>query len=109
MLAGPMFGRKFWVTIVDEFERSELTQARFAQQRRVPVATLRSWLYRLRQERQTSVSLVPVRVVASTAPVARGAVAVGGELEIELKTGVRLRLSTAVDLDYVAALAQRLG
>lgn len=28
----------------------------------------------------------------------------GGEIEIELKTGVRLRLSTAVELDYVAAL-----
>jgi transposase-like protein len=109
MLAGPMFRRKYWINVVDEFERSGLTQERFAQQRGVPVATLRSWLYRLRRERQASVSLVPVRVVASTAPVARGATAVGGELEIELKTGVRLRLSTAVDLDYVAALAQRLG
>jgi len=109
MLAGPMFERKFWITLVDEFERSELTQARFAQQRGVPVATLRGWLYRLRRERQSSVSLVPVRVVASTAPVARDAAAVGAEIEIELKTGVRLRLSPAVDLDYVATLAQRLG
>ena len=109
MLAGPMFGREFWVTVVDEFERSALTQERFAQQRGVPVTTLRSWLYRLRRERKASVSLVPVRVVASTAPVARDAAAVGGEIEIELKTGVQIRLSTAVDLDYVAALAQRLG
>jgi hypothetical protein len=102
-----MFGREFWVATVDEFERSELTQERFARQRRIPVATLRSWIYKLRRERKASVSLVPVRVVASTA--APGAAAVGGEIEIELKTGVRLRLSTAVDLDYVAALAQRLG
>jgi hypothetical protein len=71
MLAGPMFGREFWVTVIDEFERSALTQARFARQRGVPVATLRSWLYRLRRERKASVSLVPVRVVASTAPVVR--------------------------------------
>lgn len=104
-----MFGREFWVTTVDEFERSELTQESFARQRRIPVAALRTWIYKLRRERKTSVSLVPVRVVASTAPTARGPAAVGGELEIELKTGVRLRLSTAVDLDYVAALAQRLG
>lgn len=104
-----MVGREFWVTIVDEFERSALTQERFAQQRGVQVATLRSWLYRLRRERKASVSLVPVRVVASTAPAARGAAVVGGEIEIELTTGVRLRLTTAVDLDYVAALAQRLG
>lgn len=104
-----MVGREFWVTVIDEFECSGLTQERFAQQRGVQVATLRSWLYRLRRERKASVSLVPVRVVASTAPAARGAAAVGGEIEIELTTGVRLRLSTAVDLDYVAALAQRLG
>jgi len=104
-----MFGREFWVATVDEFERSELTQASFARQREIPVATLRSWLYKLRRERKARVSLVPVRVIASTAPTARGATAVGGEIEIELTTGVRLRLSTAVDLDYVAALAQRLG
>ena len=108
MIAGPMFGREFWVATVDEFERSEQTQESFARQREIPVATLRSWLYKLRRERKARVSLLPVRVVASTAPAARGAAA-GGEIEIELKTGVRLRLSTAVDLDYVAALAQRLG
>lgn len=104
-----MFGREFWVTIIDEFERSELTQERFARQRGLSVTTLRSWIYKLRRERNASVSLVPVRVVASTAPAARGPAAAGGEIEIELTTGVRLRLSTAVDLDYVAALAQRLG
>lgn len=104
-----MFGREFWVATVDEFERSELTQERFALQRGIPVTTLRTWIYKLRRERKASVSFVPVRVVASPAPVARAATGVNGEIEIELKTGVRLRLSTAVDLDYVAALAQRLG
>jgi len=104
-----MFEREFWVTTVDEFERSELTQERFARQRGIPVTTLRTWIYKLRRERKASVSLVPVRVVASTAPTARGSAALGGAIEIELKTGVRLRLSTTADLDYVAALAQRLG
>lgn len=104
-----MFGREFWVAIVDEFKRSELTQESFARRRGIPVTTLRSWIYKLRRERKATVSLVPVRVVASTALAARDAAAAGGEIEIELRTGVRLRLSTAVDLDYVAALAQRLG
>ena len=55
-------------------------------------------------------SLVPVRVIASTAPAARGAeCGKGGEIEIELKTSVRLRFSTSVDLDYVVELVQRLG
>jgi len=104
-----MFGREFWVATVAEFERSKLTQEEFARQRGLPVTTLRTWIYKLRREQQASVSLVPVRVVASTAPAARGTAAASSELEIELKTGVRLRLSTAVDLDYVVALAQRLG
>jgi hypothetical protein len=104
-----MSGREFWVATVAEFEHSELTQESFARQRRIPVTTLRTWIYKLRRERKASVSLLPVRVVASTAPAARGPAAASGEVEIELKTGVRLRLSAAVDLDYVVALAQRLG
>jgi hypothetical protein len=104
-----MFGREFWIATVAEFEGSKLTQESFARQRGLEVTTLRTWIYKLRRERKASVSLVPVRVVGSTAPAARGGTAAGGEIEIELKTGVRLRLSTAVDPDYVAALAQRLG
>ena len=103
-----MYGREFWVATVEEFERSGLTQEHFARQRRVPVTTLRAWIYKRRRERKASVSLVPVRVVGLTAPPARD-MARGVEIEIELKTGVRLRLSTSVDLDYVTALAQRLG
>ena len=99
-------GREFWTSTVAEFERSGLTQESFALRRGVAVATLRKWIYRLRRDRKASVSLVPVRVIASTAPTARSG---RDEIEIELKTGVRLRLSTAVDVDYVAALAQRLG
>ena len=107
-------GRESWVTTVAEYERSELTQASFALRRGIPLTTLRSWIYKLRRERKASVSLVPVRVIASTAPVARGggaAVEVGavGAIEIELKTGLRLRLSTGVDVDYVAELVSRLG
>lgn len=111
-LRRPMFsrGREPWVATVAEFERSKLTQAEFALRHGVPVSTLRSWIYKSRRERKASVSLVPVRVIASTAPTARGIEFGGGdEIEIELKTGVRLRFSTSVDLDYVVALAQRLG
>ena len=101
-------GRDFQASTVAEFERSDLTQERFALRRGIPLSTLRSWIYKLRQERKTSVSLVPVRVIASTAPTARGAEA-AAEIEVELRTGVRLRFSSSVEPDYVAALAQRLG
>lgn len=101
--------REFWVSKVAEYERSELTQESFAQQRGIAVSTLRWWLSKLRQERRSSVSLVPVRVITSTAPTARSTANADRAIEIELKTGVRLRVTTDVDLDYVVVLAQRLG
>lgn len=101
--------RKFWGAAVAEFERSDLTQERFAVLRRISLTTLRSWIYRLRRERKASVSLVPVRVIASTAPTARGSIGSVAEIEVELTSGVRIRFVASVDLDYVAALAQRLG
>ena len=104
-----MRGREFWGSKIAEYERSELTQESFAQQRGIAVSTLRWWLAKLRQERRSSVSLVPVRVIASTAPTARSAADADRAIEIELKTGVRLRVTTDVALDYVVALAQRLG
>lgn len=54
-------------------------------------------------------SLVPVRMIPSTAPMARGETVVDGAIEIELRSGLRLCLVTGTDLDHVAALAQRLG
>jgi hypothetical protein len=91
---------------VEEFERSKLTQDSFASRREIPATTLRSWIYKLRRERKASVSLVPVRVIAS-APAAREADT--AVIEVELRTGVQVRFSTGADLDYVAALVQRLG
>lgn len=102
-------GREFWVATVGDCERSELTQESFATRRGLSVATLRSWIYRLRRERKASVSLVPVRVIASTAPKARRhQEEAATEIEVELPSGTRLRFSSGVDPDYVAALAQRL-
>jgi len=76
----------------------------------VNLATLRSWIYKLRRERKASVSLVPVRVVASTAPKARQREeAAAAEIQVELPSGIRLRFSSSVAVDFVAALVQRLG
>jgi hypothetical protein len=63
----------------------------------------------LRRERKSSVSFVPVRVIASTAPSARTGADAARAIEIELRSGVRLRMTTGADLDYVVALAERLG
>ena len=102
-------GREFWVLTVAEFERSQLTQKSFAQRRGIALATLQWWIAKLRRAQALSVSLVPVRVIASAAPKARSEAVADRSIEVELRTGVRLRLATGADLDYVAALAQRLG
>ena len=54
-------------------------------------------------------SLVPVRVIESAPPTVRRSSESAAEIEVELASGVRLRFATSIDLDYVAALAERLG
>jgi hypothetical protein len=102
--------REFWVAAVAECERSELTQESFAMRRGLNLSTLRSWIYKLRRERKASVSLVPVRVITSTAPKARQRdEEAAAEIAIELPNGIRLRFSSEIAPEYVAALVQRLG
>ena len=74
-----MFGREFWVSTVAEFERSKLTQEAFAERRGVAVTTLRSGIYKYGGK--AAVSLVPLRVIASTAPTAREAEAANTQTE----------------------------
>jgi DNA-binding transcriptional regulator YiaG len=56
--------REIWVQIVGQYEQSGLTQEAYAAQRGIPVATLRSWIYKLRHESDGAVPVLPVRVVA---------------------------------------------
>ena len=100
--------REFWIAAVIEFERSKLTDEEFALRRGCRLERLRWWICRLRRERKESASMVPVRVIASTAPTARQSNESAAKVEVELSSGVRLRFATSIDLDYVAALAQRL-
>ena len=102
-------GREFWTSTVAEFEQSGLTQDTFATRRGLSLPTLRSWIYKLRRERKASVSLIPVRVIASSARTARETEARHGLIEIELKSGVRIRVSSGADSEFVADLVQRLG
>jgi hypothetical protein len=105
---GSMFrDRKFWTTTITEFQRSGLSQEAFAARQRVSVGTLRGWIYRLRRERTASVSLVPVRVIASTAPEARQSSAQA--IEVDVAGSVRVRFPIGADVEYIAQLIKRLG
>jgi hypothetical protein len=99
--------RSYWKRLIDEFEESGLSQVRFAEERRVQVATLRYWVYRFRRE--LTPALVPVRVVASTAPLARQGGVAAMTIEAELPSGLRLRIPTGADAEYVADLIRRLA
>ena len=104
--------REIWIQIVGQFERSGLTQDAFATERNIPVGTLRSWIYRLRADGDDEAPILPVRVVASTAPVARRLVEeTTTAIEVELGDAVRLRFppttAPSVIAEVVALLRPR--
>jgi hypothetical protein len=64
--------REIWQNLILQYERSGKSQEEFAREREIPVGTLRHWLYRVKRERaEEQAAILPVRVVASTAPTAR--------------------------------------
>ena len=100
--------RASWIALVDQCERSGLSQRAFADERDLPVATLRSWIYRLRREKTEAPRLLPVRVVPSTAPTARWPEDADSLVEVTFPDGVRLRFGARVNVDAVADLIARL-
>ena len=106
------YARDIWEQIVRQYDQSGLTQEAFAEQRGIPVGTLRSWIYRLRREQaEEGARLLPVRVVASTAPLARQPEAVevaGATIEIEAGDPVRVRLPAQTPAAFVAELVSLL-
>ena len=85
-----------------------MTQEAFAEERGIPVTTLRSWIYRLRREAQTKqqdeAPLLPVRVIASPAPSARGREGEAGPIEVELGEVLRLRFPSGTPASVIAEL-----
>ena len=99
-------GRQFWERAVGEIERSGATHTEVAERHGVPVGTLRSWIYRLRRERQAVVArpaevrFLPVDVVTS---------AVSSQaIEVRLLSGDVLAFEVGTDGDYLAALVAAL-
>lgn len=100
--------RDIWVGIIRRFEQSGLTQEAFADERGIPVGTLRSWIYRLRREQEDRAPLLPVRVIASTAPLARQHSDEAVAVEVVLTDGVLVRLPAAMSLPAMAELVSLL-
>ena len=73
------------------------------------MSTLRSWIYRRREamaERKLEPRLLPVQVVAATAPEPHGEAA---PVELSLASGLTLRFTVGTDARYVATLVAALG
>jgi hypothetical protein len=96
--------RDIWVGIVGQFEKSGLTQEAFAQERNIPVGTLRAWIYKLRREPEEQAPLLPVRVIASTAPSARRLDDEAGAIEVDVGETVRLRFPPGTSPNAIAEL-----
>ena len=92
-----------WVEVVEEYEKSGLTQAEFVARRGVALSTLQAWLRKWRAQRTGPVRLLPVEV-APAAPPAKGS----GGVEVVVPSGVRLYVVPGTDVGYVAQLVEAL-
>ena len=100
--------REIWINTVGHFKKSGLTQDAYARQRGIPVGTLRAWIYRLRRADEDDAQILPVRVIASTAPTARQWGDEAGGIEVELGEPLRLRFSAGTPAAVVAEVVGRL-
>jgi hypothetical protein len=100
--------REKWVEVVEEYERSGLTQAEYVARRGVALSTLQSWLRRRRRAQRTGpVRLLPVEV-APTPPPGKPASEGSTPLEVVVPGGVRLYVAPGTDVGYVAKLVEAL-
>jgi len=96
--------RDIWRNLIGQLERSGKSREEFAAERGIPVGTLRAWIYRIKRESaDEEASILPVRVVASTAPTARRPDAEGGEVEVLL-----VRFATGAAGEFIADVVSRL-
>ena len=97
--------RQGWVELIGQFKRSGLSTEAYADKRGIPVGRLRWWIWRLRRDERERPSLLPVRVIPSSAPRRDGENVAA--MEVELTDGVRVRFIDAA-VDTVVEVVSRL-
>jgi len=96
--------REIWRNLIGQFEQSGKSQEEFAAERRIPVGTLRYWIYQLKREKkEKAASILPVRVIASTAPTARRPEDEGVAVEVTL-----VRFASGASSEFIAEVLTRL-
>jgi hypothetical protein len=104
-------GRDQWLQLIAEFEGSGLTQKEFVAKHELSIATFQFHLYKSRKRSsipnsESSAAFLPIEVVASPAPRARGAVTT---VEVVLRSGVVIRCDIQTEPRQLAALIAALG
>jgi hypothetical protein len=101
-------GHDEWVNLIAEYESGGLTQKEFVEKHALPFHTFQYWLYRKSKKHSVesgpTTKFLPVQVVESTAPKARGDEAATAPIEVELPSGVRVRLASGTSARYVGEL-----
>lgn len=100
--------REIWSNLIRQQERSGKSDEQFASERGIPVKTLRWWKWKLRRDSDEEPSLLPVRVVASTAPTARRPGDPDAVIEAMLPDGVCLRFCGDTAAEVVVEVVSRL-
>ena len=101
-----------WKKLITEYETSGLVQKEYCEKHDVSLSTFQYWLYKRTKmaskfDVNSRPTFLPVKVVASPAPKARG-----GELavlEARLMSGLVVRFAVGTDTRYLAELLAALG
>lgn len=115
--------RAHWQALLEACRRSGLSQAEFCRRRGIPPGTLAFWKHTLahaarpsrsrgRPVRPATPAFVPVRVVAPPRPAddaMAGSAAAGGEIEIVLAGGLRVRVRGRVDVPWLGQVIRTLA
>ena len=106
-----------WPKLVADYEASGLQQKEFAAKHDLSLGTLQYWLYKKSKKRglrpselaaESAGAFLPLEVVASPAPQARGE-DVAGFFEVAVPRGLLLRFPVGTDAAYVAHLLSALA
>jgi hypothetical protein len=100
----PKRTREIWRNLIGQYERSGKSQEEFAAERQVPVGTLRSWIYRLKREKEEeAASILPVRVISSRSPSASRPEDESAAIEVML-----VRFAGGASTELIAEVVTRL-
>ncbi len=103
-MARKRWRRERWISVVQEFESSGMTQREFASRHRLTLSTLQSWIYKLRREESPEEQ--PLRFVEITGTESHAASPVA--ISVGWAGGPQAVINELPEAEYVAALLRSL-